>query len=96
MGLDHMRPAVAAQRARARIALLALQRPPAAHARRAHPEPLGGLPVGQALTHRGKNPQLEDRPKELSTCLPASRSGRHLNQKIAVGIPQIQSARLLL
>jgi hypothetical protein len=56
MSFEPMRAPVAAERAGPRIALLTLQLAPAAHARRAHTEPLAGLAVRQTPCDRSQHP----------------------------------------
>jgi hypothetical protein len=56
MRLDPSGPAVSTLGTGARLAPLALERPPAADARGADPEPLARLPMAQALRHRRQHP----------------------------------------
>jgi hypothetical protein len=73
VGLDPTGFAVAAHRLGLGIALLALAGPPAADARRAHSEPLGGLPVCRATCHRGQNPNSKiERQGFRHACRPPS------------------------
>ena len=61
MRLDAAGSSVAAQPAGAGVALLAFERPPSAHARRADPKPVAGSPVAQTLRDRHKhtNPKIK-------------------------------------
>src|SRR6476620_614587 len=61
VALDAMRAPVTAHRFSARVALLAFACPPAAHARRTHPEALGYLPMAQTCGRRGDdaNPKIK-------------------------------------
>jgi len=54
--LDPPRSPVSALRSGARLALLALERPPPADARGADPKPFASLPMAQALRHPGQHP----------------------------------------
>jgi hypothetical protein len=59
--LDPAGSAIATDRHRPSITLLAVALPPAAHARRAHVEPLTGFAVAQPLRHcrKNTNPKIE-------------------------------------
>src|SRR6516164_513288 len=98
MCVDPMRLAVPTQSLRPRIALHALAGPPAAYARRAHPEPLGGLPAGNAARNGGKHTFAKVHRKRFHhACRPPVPASSLNHSKTGLGIPHdsIRSATAL-
>jgi hypothetical protein len=99
MCVDPMRLAVPTQSLRPRIALHALAGPPTAYARRAHPEPLGGLPAGNAARNGGKHTFAKVHRKRFHhACRPPVLASSLNHSKAGLGIPHdsIRSATALI